>query len=92
MAGPDTPISHYVLTHYNALKATKAALEAKGEIDREALVDGLEGLSIDSPTGPVSIGAADHHVTLSMYLAKTEGSALVTAEGLGAIAPEAGCA
>jgi urea transport system substrate-binding protein len=90
--GPDTPISHYAMTHYNALKATKAAIETKGEIDREALVDGLEGLSIESPTGPVSIGAADHHVTLSMFLARTEGSELVTVEGLGAIAPEAGCA
>lgn len=89
---PDTPISHYAMTHYNALKAAKAALEAKGEVDREALVDGLAGLTIDSPTGPLSVGAADHHVTLSMFLARTEGAGLVTVESLGALAPEAGCA
>ena len=63
-AAPETPISHYVLTHYNALMATKAALEKSGKIDREALVDGLEGLSIDSPTGPLGIGSRRHHVTL----------------------------
>jgi branched-chain amino acid transport system substrate-binding protein/urea transport system substrate-binding protein len=88
----DTPISHYVLTHYNALVAAKAALEKSGKIDREALVDGLEGLTIDSPTGPVAIGKADHHVSLSMYLAHTSGTGLETVESLGELAPEAGCA
>ncbi len=88
---PETPISHYVLTHYNALMATRAALEKVGRIDREALVDGLAGLEIDTPTGLLSIGAADHHVTLSMYLARTAGAGLETVQALGRIAPEPGC-
>ena len=86
----ETPISHYVLTHYNALMATRAALEKVGRVDREALVDGLAGLTIDSPTGPMSIGA-DHHVTLGMYLARTAGGGLETVEALGRLAPESGC-
>lgn len=86
----ETPISHYVLTHYNALMATKAALEKAGTVDREALVDGLAGLSLDTPTGPISIGA-DHHVTLSMFLARTAGAGLETVEALGPLAPESGC-
>jgi branched-chain amino acid transport system substrate-binding protein/urea transport system substrate-binding protein len=89
---PETPISHYVMTHYNALMATKAALERSGEVEREPLVNGLEGLSINSPTGPVVIGAEDHHVTLDMFLAKTEGDQLVTEQELGPLAPESGCA
>jgi branched-chain amino acid transport system substrate-binding protein/urea transport system substrate-binding protein len=88
----DTPISHYVLTHYNALMASRAALDKAGRPDREALVDGLAGLTIDSPTGPVAIGAADHHVSLSMFLAHTRGAGLETVESLGQLAPEAGCA
>ncbi len=90
-AGNEVPISHYVVTHYNAMNALKGALERKGEVGPEAVVDGLEGLTVSTPTGPVSIGSADHHVTLPMFLAKTEGSGLVTVEDLGRIAPAAGC-
>tara|TARA_R110002072_G_scaffold176934_6_gene332798 strand:- start:7481 stop:8647 length:1167 start_codon:yes stop_codon:yes gene_type:complete len=90
-AGADVPISHYVMTHYNAVMATKAALEKSGKVEREALVEGLEGLSMDSPTGPLSIGAADHHVTFNMFLAKTEGTGLAVVKALGEIAPQAGC-
>jgi urea transport system substrate-binding protein len=90
-AGEDVVISHYVMTHYNALNALKKGLEKVGKVDREAVVDGMEGLTIDSPTGPVSIDERNHHVTLNMYLAKTEGEQLKTIEALGRLAPEAGC-
>jgi len=90
-AGEDVVISHYVMTHYNAMMALKAGLEKTGRADCESLVDGLEGLTIGSPTGDVSIGAKDHHVTMNMYLAKTEGAGLSTVQALGALAPEAGC-
>ncbi len=90
-AGGDVVISHYVMTHYNALMALKAGLEKSGSVSREAVVDGLEGLSIKTPTGDLSIGAADHHATMNMYLAKTEGAGLKTVKALGSIAPEAGC-
>ncbi len=91
-AGEDVVISHYVMTHYNAINALKAGFEKKGELGREAAVSGLEGLTLESPTGPVTIGAAHHHVTLNMYLAKTEGAGLETVEVLGRLAPEPGCA
>lgn len=90
-AGDGVPISHYAFTHYNSLIATKAALEKVGRVDAEAVVEGLEGLTIESPTGPLSIGA-DHHVTMPMVLAKTEGAGLAVVEDLGPIAPQPGCA
>jgi branched-chain amino acid transport system substrate-binding protein/urea transport system substrate-binding protein len=90
-AGNDVPISHYVMTHYNALKSVEAAAKKTGKVDRESLVNGLQGLSIDIPTGKMSIGKDDHHVTLNMYLAKTEGAGLSVVQALGAIAPQAGC-
>jgi branched-chain amino acid transport system substrate-binding protein/urea transport system substrate-binding protein len=91
-AGAQVPISHYVMTHYNALKAVQAALNKAGKVDREALVDGLEGLTMNIPTGAMSIGKSDHHVTFNMYLARTEGAGLSVVKAMGALAPNAGCA
>jgi urea transport system substrate-binding protein len=89
-AGPDATISNYVMTHYNALIAMKAALEKTGKIDKESMIDALEGLAIDSPTGMMTIGK-NHHVTMNLLLAKTQGNTLVTVRALGEIAPEPGC-
>jgi branched-chain amino acid transport system substrate-binding protein/urea transport system substrate-binding protein len=90
-AGPGRAVSNYVETHYNALLAVKAALEKAGKVDREALTDALEGVTFDSPGGPVTIGK-DHHATFDMFLAKTRGQRLVQVRALGAIAPKSGCA
>jgi len=89
--GDKVTISHYVMTHYNAMMAVKAALEKAGKVDKEALIDAMEGLTISTPTGPLAIGAKDHHVTMNMYLAKTEGAGLTIVKPLGQLAPEAGC-
>jgi branched-chain amino acid transport system substrate-binding protein/urea transport system substrate-binding protein len=89
-AGPGVPVSNYVMTHYDALIAMKAALEKAGKIDKEALIDALTGLTITAPTGPVTIGK-NHHVTMNLFLAKTQGDRLVTVRALGEIAPEPGC-
>jgi len=89
-AGPDATISNYVMTHYNALIAMKAALEKTGKIDKESMIDALEGLAIASPTGMMTIGK-NHHVTMNLLLAKTQGNSLVTVRALGEIAPEPGC-
>jgi branched-chain amino acid transport system substrate-binding protein/urea transport system substrate-binding protein len=89
-AGADATVSNYVMTHYDALLALKAALEKAGKVDKEALVDGLEGLTIKSPAGPVTIGK-NHHAAMSLFLAKTKGRDLVTVRALGEIAPRPGC-
>jgi branched-chain amino acid transport system substrate-binding protein/urea transport system substrate-binding protein len=78
------------MTHYNALIAMKAALERAGKVDKEAMIDGLEGLEIKSPTERMSIGE-NHHATMTLFLAKTKGRSLVTVRALGEIAPEPGC-
>jgi branched-chain amino acid transport system substrate-binding protein/urea transport system substrate-binding protein len=90
-AGETVPISHYAFTHYNSLIAAKAALETSGKPTSEALIDGLEGLTIQSPTGAVTIGK-DHHVTMEMFLAKTEGAGLAVVQDMGEIVPKPGCA
>ena len=89
-AHADTPVSNYVMTHYNALMATKAAIEKAGKFDKEAMINVLEGLKIKSPTGPLTMGK-NHHATMNMFLAKTKGRDLVTVRALGEIAPDPGC-
>ena len=54
-------------------------------------MNGLEGLSMDIPTGKMTIGKADHHASFNMYLAKTEGAGLSVVEAMGTLAPQAGC-
>ena len=45
-AGAGATVSNYVLTHYNTLMATKAAIEKTGKAEKESIIDGLEGLTI----------------------------------------------
>ena len=91
LGGEATPVSQYAFTHYVSLHAAKAAFEKSGSIDSEALVNGLEGITVDGPTGKVTVGE-DHHVTLDMFTAKTEGAGLTVVENLGQVAPAPGCA
>ena len=91
MHGPDTGVSHYVMTHYNALKALKTGLERAGTISREAAVDGMAGLNFTIPTGAASITPADHHIAMNMYIARTESGQLRVIERLGRIEPESDC-
>jgi urea transport system substrate-binding protein len=86
-SGADVVISNYVLTHYNAVMAIKTALEKVGKVDKEAMVDALEGLSFDAPTGTVTIGK-NHHTTMNMFVAKADKDALITIQNLGEITPE----
>lgn len=89
-AGAGATVSNYVVTHYNALMAIKAGLEKAGKVDKEALIDALEGLTIVTPAGPITIGK-DHHTTMNMFLVKTQGRDLVPIQSLGEIAPQSGC-
>ena len=89
-APADAAVSNYVMTHYNALMATKAAIEKAGKVDKEAMINALEGLVIKSPAGPLTMGK-NHHATMNMFLAKTKGRDLVTVRALGEIAPDPGC-
>jgi hypothetical protein len=79
----DVVVSNYVMTHYDTLIALKAAIEKAGKVDKAAIADALAGLTIASPTGPVTIDH-DHYATMNMFIAKTWGRDLVTVRALGA--------
>ncbi len=59
------------------LGAKDAIACAAGKVDKEAMIDGLEGLQIKSPTGRMTIGK-NHHAAMTLFLAKTKGRDLVT--------------
>ena len=43
-----------------------------GKIDREKLVNALEGMTLNSPVGPLEIRKCDHQLLLPMYFAVTK--------------------
>jgi urea transport system substrate-binding protein len=90
VSGANGPVSNYVMTHYNALMALKAAIEKSGTVDKEPMINAMEGLTIDSITGPVTIGK-NHHSTMNLYLAKAKGNNLVIVRELGRKQPQPGC-
>lgn len=90
LAGPNMAVSNMVETHYTTLLAVKAALEKAGKVDKEALVDALEGLKFEAPSGAVTIGK-DHHATLNMFLVKTQAQQPVEVRKFSEIAPQPGC-
>ena len=47
------------------------AYEKAGAIDSEKFIDALEGLSVESPVGTVTMRAEDHQVMLPMFMGKT---------------------
>jgi branched-chain amino acid transport system substrate-binding protein len=47
------------------------AYQKAGKVDREKFVDALEGLTIDSPIGPLQMRACDHQVIFPMYYGVT---------------------
>lgn len=64
---PGFPAFHgYMTAHFIAEAFRKA-----GAIDREKFIDALEGLTIDTPVGPVEMRACDHQVRLPMFLGVT---------------------
>ena len=89
---PGAPgVSHYVMTHYNALMALKAGLEKSGKFDAQGGAEGMAGLSLKIPPGEMRVTKPDHHVALPMYIGRTEGGALRVVEKLGVIEPQSGC-
>lgn len=56
----------YLAAHY-IMEGYKKA----GEIDNEKLIDAMEGMTIDSPVGNVTLRAFDHQAMLPMFLGVT---------------------
>ncbi len=65
------PSAGSLVGHITALFIAKA-FEKAGKVDNEKFIDALEGLSIDSPIGKLTIRAEDHQVMLPMFMGVTK--------------------
>ncbi|WP_421725477.1 ABC transporter substrate-binding protein [Bauldia sp.] len=90
VGGAVTP-TESALTSYNAMQALKLGMERSDEVSREAAIDGMAGLTFNSPTGSVAIDPINHHVTLSVFLAEASGTDFKVVEALGEMAPVPRC-
>lgn len=56
---------------YTAAKFIVEGLKKAGEVDTEKFIDAVEGMSVDSPVGELSLRAYDHQVMFPMFMGKT---------------------
>ena len=56
---------------YNSMMTIKALLEKAPSFDTDALVTTMDGLRVDSPTGPFLFRPVDHQATMGAYVGKT---------------------
>ncbi len=72
------PISDLTMASYQGMLLWAAGVKKAGTINREKLIEALEsGISINGPSGIVSIDPATHHCIFDVHLAKTENKQLV---------------
>ncbi len=60
------------LTGYMTAQFIAAGYQKAQKADTESLIKALEGLSLDSPVGPLAIRACDHQLELPMYWGVTK--------------------
>ena len=65
-------VTHVAFTHYNSLMALKAAMERSGEASAAGGLAGLDGLTIETATGPLTLDGGGYP-TMPMFVATAEG-------------------
>ena len=65
-------VTHVAFTHYNSLMALKAAMERSGEASAAGGLAGLDGLTIETATGPLTLDAGGYP-TMPMFVATAAG-------------------
>ncbi|OZI73951.1 ABC transporter substrate-binding protein [Bordetella genomosp. 12] len=63
------PATLPALQGYLALQSLSAALRLAQSTDAEKLVDALEGLRLDTPSGPIHYRKVDHQSTMGLFVA-----------------------
>lgn len=65
--------SYFAVAAYDAMAALDAALtQTGGEPDPDAFMAALEGLSLESPRGPIRIDAATRDIVQTVYIRRVE--------------------
>lgn len=61
----------FAIYGYLTGKFIAEGIKKAGSADREKLIDALEGLTVNSPVGPVTIRQFDHQIMMPMFFGKT---------------------
>jgi branched-chain amino acid transport system substrate-binding protein len=56
---------------YNTVLTIAAAITRAGSTDTEKMITAMEGLSFESPVGPITFRALDHQSTMGAYVGRT---------------------
>ena len=56
------------LVGYNTMLSIAATISKAGSTDTEKMVDAMEGLSLDTPSGPITYRKIDHQSTMGAYV------------------------
>ena len=56
---------------YSTMKAVAAILAKAGSTDTEKMVAAAEGISVETPFGPITFRAADHQSTMGAFVGRT---------------------
>ena len=59
------------LVGYVFIHAIKAAIEAAGKVDQDALIAAMEGLTFSSIVGPITFRELDHQSTMGTWVGRT---------------------
>jgi branched-chain amino acid transport system substrate-binding protein len=59
---------------YMAAQFIAKSFEKAGKVDREKFVDAMEGMTLPSPIGPLSVRACDHQLQLPVFFGVTKKS------------------
>jgi branched-chain amino acid transport system substrate-binding protein len=60
------------LVGYMTAQFIAEGFKKAGKVDKEALIKAIEGMTIDSPVGPLAIRACDHQLELPTYFGVTK--------------------
>jgi branched-chain amino acid transport system substrate-binding protein len=75
------PISDLTMASYQGMLLWAAGVKKAGTIDREKMIEALEsGISIDGPSGKVTIDPATHHCIFDVHLAMLKDKELTLVE------------
>jgi urea transport system substrate-binding protein len=75
------PISDLTMASYQGMLLWAAGVKKAGTVERNKMIEALEsGISIDGPSGKVTIDPATHHCIFDVHLAKTQNKQLVLIE------------
>ncbi len=74
---------------YRGLKLWQAAVVEAGSLDQDDVVAALDHARIDEgPGGPAEMVPGQHHLRLTMYIARSDGGTFKVIKNLGAIDPQ----